>query len=124
MKSDTTLHSTEERSSNTAALTTSEDDKSQCRHCETTDTTAATEVKRSARGSGVIQKDHHQCSVERERSHSLVENMDMRGLCFLRCFYIFETVRGVFFFARQSGFKKIDWETSVAVIIKLKFELC
>ena len=83
MKSDTTLHSTEERSSNTAALTTSEDDKSQRRHCVTTDTTAATEVKRSARGSEVIQKDHHQCSVTRERSHSLVENMDMRGLCFL-----------------------------------------
>ena len=84
MKSDTTLHSTEERSSNTAAITTSEDDKSQRRHCETTDTAAVTECKRSARGSEVIEEGgHHQCSVERERSHSPVENMDMRGLYFL-----------------------------------------
>ena len=83
MKSDTTLHSFEERSSNTAALTTSEEDKSQRRQYVTTDTTAATEDKRSASGSEVIQKDHPLCSVERERSHSPVENMDMRGLCFL-----------------------------------------
>ena len=80
MKSDTKLHSTEERSSNTAAITTSEEDKSQRRQYVTT---AATEDKRSARGSEVIEEGHPLCSVERERSHSPVENMDMRGLCFL-----------------------------------------
>ena len=83
MKCNTKLHSTEERSSNTAAITTSEDDESQRGLCVTTDTTAVTEDKRSASGSEVIQKDHPTWSVERERSHSLVENMDMRGLCFL-----------------------------------------
>ena len=83
MKSNTTLHSTEACSSNTADITTSEDDKSQRGQCVTTDTAAVTEDKRSARGSEVIQKAHPLLNVERERSHSLVENMDMRGLCFL-----------------------------------------
>ena len=84
MKSDTTLHSTEERNSNTAAITTtSEEDESQRGQCLTTDTTAVTEDKRSARGSEVIQKAHPQLNVERERSHSLIENMDTRGLSFL-----------------------------------------
>ena len=84
VKSDTTLHSTEESSFYTAAITTtSEDDKSQRGQYLTTDTTAVTECKRSARGSEVIEGGHHQWTAGRERSHSPVENMDTRGLCFL-----------------------------------------